>query len=77
MKYAMGIDIGSTTSKGIILNDRREIVSSFLVHAGTGTGGPQQVRSTLLSEAGLTDADIGYTVVTGYGRTPMSRRTQG
>ena len=68
MKYAMGIDIGSTTSKGIILNDRREIVSSFLVHAGTGTGGPQQVRSTLLSEAGLTEADIGYTVVTGYGR---------
>ena len=66
--YVMGMDIGSTTSKGVILNEKREIVKTFLVHAGTGTSGPQQVREGLLKESGLEAEDILYTVATGYGR---------
>lgn len=35
--YTMGLDIGSTTSKGVIIKDGEEIVASVLVPVGTGT----------------------------------------
>ena len=66
--YVMGIDIGSTTSKGVILKDGKEVVSTYLIHAGTGTKGPGTVKEELLKDSGLTKEDIAYTVVTGYGR---------
>lgn len=64
----MGIDIGSTTSKGVVLKDGGEIVSTYLIHAGTGTKGPATVKEELLKSSGLKEDDIAYTVVTGYGR---------
>ncbi|MBR2553182.1 MAG: 2-hydroxyglutaryl-CoA dehydratase [Erysipelotrichaceae bacterium] len=66
--YVMGIDIGSTTSKGVVLKDGSEIVSTYLIHAGTGTKGPATVKEELLKSSGLKEDDIAYTVVTGYGR---------
>ena len=38
--YTLGIDIGSTTSKCIILKDGTEIAGKSIVVAGTGTDGP-------------------------------------
>ena len=38
--YTMGIDVGSTASKCIILKDGTEIVAKSLVEVGTGTTGP-------------------------------------
>ena len=64
----MGIDIGSTTSTGVVLKDGSEIVSTYLIHAGTGTKGPATVKEELLKSSGLKEDDIAYTVVTGYGR---------
>ena len=43
MVYTLGIDVGSTTSKCVLLKDGTEIVSHILLVAGTGTDGPQKL----------------------------------
>ena len=40
--YTLGIDIGSTTSKAVILKDGAEIVASSIVVATVGTDGVNQ-----------------------------------
>ncbi len=66
--YTMGLDIGSTTSKGVIMKDGKEIVASVLVPIGTGTSGPLKLIKELKEKSNLTEKDIEKTVVTGYGR---------
>lgn len=66
--YTLGIDIGSTTSKCVIVKDGNEIVARSLVKAGTGTKGPDQAYNEVLQKANLTTEDITYTLATGYGR---------
>lgn len=66
--YTMGLDIGSTTSKGVIMKDGEEIVASVLVPVGTGTSGPLKLIKELKEKSNLTEKDIEKTVVTGYGR---------
>ncbi|EJP6472424.1 2-hydroxyglutaryl-CoA dehydratase [Clostridium botulinum] len=66
--YTMGLDIGSTTSKGVIMKDGKEIVASVLVLVGTGTSGPLKLIKELKEKSNLTEKDIEKTVVTGYGR---------
>lgn len=40
--YTLGIDVGSTASKCIILKDGKEIVAKSLIDVGAGTSGPQR-----------------------------------
>ena len=40
--YTLGIDVGSTASKCIVLKDGKEIVAKSLIDVGAGTSGPQQ-----------------------------------
>lgn len=64
--YTLGIDIGSTTSKCVILEDGRTIVAKSLVKAGTGTSGPDGAYNEVLHSAGLTQDEIAFTMATGY-----------
>ena len=66
--YTFGIDIGSTSSKAVILKDGAELIAHCVVPLGTGTIGPDQAREQAFHEAGLKPEDMAYTVVTGYGR---------
>ena len=66
--YTLGIDIGSTTSKCIILEDGERIVGSSLVVGGMGTKGPAQAVEDVLADASLTREDMQGIVATGYGR---------
>jgi len=66
--YTLGIDIGSTTSKCVILSDGNKIVAKSLFVGGMGTDGPEIALNAIWKESGLTKEDIKYTVVTGYGR---------
>ena len=43
----LGIDIGSASSKAVILKDGKEIVKALVVQAGTGTSGPGRVMDEL------------------------------
>lgn len=67
--YTLGVDIGSTTSKCVILKDGTERVAQSIVIAGTGTDGPQRALQEALLQANLKLEDITYTVATGYGRS--------
>lgn len=67
--YVMGFDIGSTSSKVVILNGEGDVVSRQVVGLGTGSSGPQKVLASALGEAGIDHDDIDFTVATGYGRT--------
>lgn len=66
--YTLGIDIGSTTSKCVVLRDNEEIVSSSLLVGGIGTKGPGQAVEKVLQTAGLTRQDMAAIAATGYGR---------
>ena len=64
----MGMDVGSTTSKCLILKNGKEIVASALVPAGTGTTGPRRAMEEALERASLGREDLAALVATGYGR---------
>lgn len=66
--YTLGIDIGSTSSKAVILQDGEMIVKRALVAVGTGTSGPAQLLQQLFANQEIQQSDIRKTVVTGYGR---------
>ncbi len=63
----MGVDIGSTSSKAVVLKDG-DILTYQLIPLGTGTSGPEQVYQAALEGAGVTREDIDRLIVTGYGR---------
>lgn len=64
----MGVDIGSTASKAVIMEDGKEIVAKATVSVGTGTRGPSEVYQRVLVQAGVERADLARVVATGYGR---------
>ena len=66
--YTLGIDIGSTTTKCVILEDGKHIVAHKLQVGGIGTNVVEQLLKDLMEVAGLSRNDISATTVTGYGR---------
>ena len=66
--YTMGIDVGSTASKCIIMKNGKEIVSKSLINVGAGTSGPERAIQAVLSSANLLMKDMAYVMSTGYGR---------
>ncbi|HKK96144.1 MAG TPA: acyl-CoA dehydratase activase [Anaerovoracaceae bacterium] len=64
----LGIDIGSSSSKAVVLNEKNEIAGISVKNLGTGTDAHKEVVAEALSNAGITEEYINYTVVTGYGR---------
>lgn len=71
MVYTLGIDVGSTTSKCVLLENGTNVIESVLIQAGTGTKGPAQARQQVLEKAGLTPADLACVIGTGYGRMTL------
>lgn len=69
MLYAGGVDVGSTQTKAIILNEQKEIVGSALIATGAYvTRAAERVFAVALEQAGLKAENIAYLVGTGYGR---------
>ena len=64
----LGIDIGSSSSKVAIIDDKKELRALSIVNLGTGTNAYQEVVADALSQAGITKNDLKFTVATGYGR---------
>ena len=64
----LGVDIGSSSSKAVILNGEKHVVAAQVVNLGTGTKGVQQVLDLAFTEAAIKREEIFFTVVTGYGR---------
>ena len=66
--YTCGIDIGSTTSKCVILKDGEKIIASSLYTGGIGTASPDRARAEALVVSGLKPEEIAASTATGYGR---------
>lgn len=64
----MGVDIGSASSKVLILKDGKEIIAETVLPVGTGTSGPARALQEALNKAGIERSQINKLVVTGYGR---------
>ena len=69
--YTLGIDIGSTASKCVMLADGKEIVAKSLISVGAGTSGPQRAISEVLEQAGKTKDEMAFVLATGYGRNSL------
>ena len=69
--YTLGIDIGSTASKCVMLADGKEIVAKSLISLGAGTSGPQRAISEVLEQAGKTKDEMAFVLATGYGRNSL------
>ena len=69
--YTLGIDIGSTASKCVMMTDGKEIVAKSLIAVGAGTSGPQRAIAQVLESAGKTKEDMAFILATGYGRNSM------
>ena len=69
--YTLGIDIGSTASKCVMLADGKEIVGKSLVAVGAGTSGPQRAIDEVLKSAGKTKEEMSFILATGYGRNSL------
>ncbi len=67
---ALGVDIGSTSSKCVMLRDGK-IAAKSLVSAGTGTSGPARAIKAVLEEANASLTDMDYIMATGYGRKTL------
>ena len=67
----MGIDVGSTASKCVIMKDGQEIVAKSLVPVGTGTSGLARAIAEVLDNAKMTREQMDFVLATGYGRNSL------
>lgn len=75
MSYTAGLDVGSTYTKALVLDDADQIVAKAMV--STGFKLDQAARRAFdqaLEDAQLAKDDISYVVSTGYGRYQVSFR---
>lgn len=69
MDYTLGLDVGSTYTKAVILNETKEIVARSMLPTGSRLNEvAQKVSGQAASAAGLTMDDLAYIITTGYGR---------
>ena len=67
MAFALGFDIGSASSKGIVLGDQGPLGSFECPSGGDFRLTAEKIRKELLSQTRIPASDISRTVVTGYG----------
>lgn len=67
----LGLDIGSSSSKAVLLGENQESLAAQVVNLGTGTKGVGQVLEAVYRQAGIGPEEVRYTVVTGYGRMTL------
>jgi len=69
VRFAAGVDVGSTQTKAVILNEDGEIVGRGLQDTGANiTRAAEQTFGQALRDAGLDREEVLYVVGTGYGR---------
>jgi predicted CoA-substrate-specific enzyme activase len=69
MAYTAGVDVGSTQTKAVIINEQLEIVQRALIDTGANVSLAAQTAFRQAAEAAhLGEDEIDYVVGTGYGR---------
>ena len=69
MAYAAGVDVGSTQTKAVIINEEKEIVGRALIETGANViKAAQDAYDQAIAACGLRDMEVEYVIGTGYGR---------
>jgi predicted CoA-substrate-specific enzyme activase len=69
MAYAAGVDVGSTQTKAIIIDEDAKIVGRALLDTGANViQAAESAFAEALAEGGIGEAEVEYVVGTGYGR---------
>lgn len=69
MRYAAGVDVGSTQTKAIIVDERQRIVARSLTDTGAYlVRAADRAFQAALDEAGLARTEVEQVIGTGYGR---------
>ena len=69
MTCTAGIDVGSTYTKAIILNEQGVVLARVLSNTGFKLAEvARQVYLSVLEKTGLAESDVSYVVATGFGR---------
>jgi len=69
MAYAAGVDVGSTQTKAVIINERGEIASRALTDTGANVIQAAEVAfEEALRNGDIREEEVEYVVGTGYGR---------
>ncbi len=70
--YTIGIDIGSMSANGVLLNEKKEILSSVIIPTGASSKkAADKTFHQILTEYKLSERDIDYIIATGYGRVKV------
>ena len=68
-RYAAGVDVGSTQTKAVIVDQGRNIVGRSLIDTGANVvRAAQESFDQAVQDAGSSAEHIGFVVGTGYGR---------
>src|SRR3990170_2066466 len=69
MRYTIGIDIGSTYIKGVVLDEKSNIAARHMLPTGSNLqGAAEQVVKETAEKARIGKRDLAYCITTGYGR---------
>ena len=69
MAYAAGVDVGSTQTKAIIINEDREIVGRSLIDTGANVVlAAENAYNEALRNSNIEEEEVEYVIGTGYGR---------
>jgi predicted CoA-substrate-specific enzyme activase len=67
MQYAMGIDVGSTFSKAVLLGDATLLSYAVIPSGGNYAEAARKVFRTVVEKAGVSDTEVATKIATGYG----------
>jgi predicted CoA-substrate-specific enzyme activase len=73
MTYTGGVDVGSTQTKAVIIDENRNIVARYLVETGANVmEAAKNVYSAALKDSGIPEEKVKFVIGTGYGRYKVS-----
>ena len=69
MRYTAGVDVGSTQTKAVIIDENGKIAGRALIDTGADvTVAARNAFAEALADGNVSEDDVGYVVGTGYGR---------
>ena len=69
MTYAAGVDVGSTQTKAVVINEDREIVATALIDTGANVvRAAENAFKTAIEKNNILEEEVEWVIGTGYGR---------
>jgi predicted CoA-substrate-specific enzyme activase len=69
VRYAAGIDVGSTQTKAVLVDEQGRIAARSLIDTGAYlVRAAERALAKVLADVAATRGDVGYAIGTGYGR---------